>query len=242
METTKTWIDAIETEEYAEAFFYQHCLTSDSSLSLLLEKREPQGDSDNYLLDFMKVMKISREKIFQKNNNHSTPLHYVCKNVPAPSVWEENSKSANVAKLLIKEGADINAKDVYGWTPFHYAALKTLDRSFLREVFVESPPVNELSPWKPYEFAHLEEQEGNFRPCYKGRYASFVQKYQEKRLDPDFLVPGFSNPLIKSAVLSDDPAYNKEDLEGMIKKLEDNLKKIEDNLKKAGSTAIVRRL
>lgn len=226
MEPTNSRIDATRTEEYAEAFFYHLCLTCHSSLSLLLGKREPNESRvlDKFLVDMMKNLTISRDIIFQKKEDDSTPLHYVCKDIAMPCAWRENSVPVNIAKLLIEAGADINAKDIYGWTPFHYAALKTLDRAFLGEVFGESLPVNSLSPWRPHEFAHLKEQKGQSPQCYKDGYCLFVKIYRENRLDPDFLVPRFSNELICDAFLSNNPAYNKEDLEGIIKTVEDSQK------------------
>lgn len=39
------------------------------------------------------------------------------------SKFSNFSGDTNIAKLLIKEGADVNAKDITGWTPLHHASL-----------------------------------------------------------------------------------------------------------------------
>ena len=206
------------TEQHANAFFYSHCLRRHRSLSLLLGRSKPHGGIDNSILNIMEALQLSRENIFQKNDNDSTPLHYVCENVVMPT-WTQRAECVNIARLLIEEKADINAMDVYGWTPFHYAALTSVNPSFLLEVFGESVPVNPLSPWIPHEFAHLEKSK-NGSTHYKEGYHAFVEIYKGHHLDPDFLVPRFLNTLIREAFLNSDPLLGKEELKALITRVE----------------------
>jgi ankyrin repeat protein len=58
-----------------------------------------------------------------RNNDSETPLDYVS---VAPSdsgdVPDYSQSLANVARLLLDRGADINTRDIFGWTPLHSAA------------------------------------------------------------------------------------------------------------------------
>jgi len=51
-----------------------------------------------------------------------TPLHY--------AVGEGRNE---IAKLLIAKGADVNAKDIYGTTPLHYANTKEIAQPLIAE-------------------------------------------------------------------------------------------------------------
>ena len=50
------------------------------------------------------------EHINAKNNSGETPLHR----------WSHKCRSIGIAELLLKRGADVNAKDRYGRTPIMF--------------------------------------------------------------------------------------------------------------------------
>ena len=63
---------------------------------------------------------------FQKTFGKSADVLEAWEKIPDESwrVWATGSLSPRIAKLLIEHGADVNAKDIYGWTPLYLTACK----------------------------------------------------------------------------------------------------------------------
>ena len=75
-------------------------------------------------------LKVKVKLTFQSNTKSSMPGSQNELNLQL--IQAANDGDLNKVIALISEGADVNSKDKYGWTPLHLAAPLSLDQDFLQ--------------------------------------------------------------------------------------------------------------
>jgi len=62
------------------------------------------------------LLEDNRQLVSKKDSLGTTPLHYAV-----------IGKHAGIVRALLKLGADVHAKNFYGWTPMHLASPEMMD-------------------------------------------------------------------------------------------------------------------
>src|SRR5689334_20361847 len=89
------------------------------------------------------LLKGDPDLVFSKDNDGFTPLH-----------WATSSRSTDLAKLLLSQKADVNARDKYGRTPLHLAGeLKKGEAAIL--IFQGETPVLATIHYDDPDFVRL---------------------------------------------------------------------------------------